>query len=177
MGENQRKLAKLPSNHFLTASNKLSLRTFIMIRDDINLCRGTYSSQPNTNPCHYPVHSLFQFVLSKKKINLHETFHTVTRLSRTFIMIRDDMTQCQCSYSSQSNTNPCHWVLLWAFTIPFPPMKKHKLTCAISYINKVLTQHDAPNSHVPAINLLEFLVHAVSIKSYHSRQQICKECL
>ena len=40
----------------------------------------------------------------------------------------------------------------------------------ISYSNKALMNfhHDAPNNHVPAINLLEFLVHALSITSYHS---------
>ena len=40
----------------------------------------------------------------------------------------------------------------------------------ISYSNKALMNfhHDALNNHVPAINLLEFLVHALSITSYHS---------
>ena len=28
--------------------------------------------------------------------------------------------------------------------------------------------HDAPNSHVPDINFLEFLVHTLSTTSYHS---------
>ena len=39
--------------------------------------------------------------------------------------------------------------------------------------------HDAPNSHVPAINLLEFLVHALIIKNYiiadsESAKRTCK---
>ena len=48
--------------------------------------------------------------------------------------------------------------------------QKNKLTWTISYSNKALMNihHDAPNSHVPGINFLEFLVHALSITSYHS---------
>ena len=37
--------------------------------------------------------------------------------------------------------------------------------------------HDAPNSHVPGISVLEFLGHALSITSYHNWQWICKACL
>ena len=43
-----------------------TLRTFIMIRDDMTLYRCTYSSQSHTSPCHCPGNSLFQFFLSKK---------------------------------------------------------------------------------------------------------------
>ena len=41
----------------------------------------------------------------------------------------------------------------------------------ISCSNKALMNfhHNAPNSHVPAINLFEFLVYAFSITSYHNR--------
>ena len=57
--------------------------------------------------------------------------------------------------------------------------KKKKPTWTISYSKKALMnfRHDAPNSHVPAINPLEFLVHALSITSYDSRQRVCKACL
>ena len=41
----------------------------------------------------------------------------------------------------------------------------------------VTFHHDAPNSHVPGINFLEFLVHALSIASYHSWKWIRKVCL
>ena len=57
--------------------------------------------------------------------------------------------------------------------------KKSKITGAISYSNKTLMRfrRDAPNSHVPGINFLEFLVHALSITSHHSwlvnLQRIC----
>ena len=46
--------------------------------------------------------------------------------------------------------------------------KKNKLTWTISYSNKTLVNfhRDAPNSHVWSINLLEFLVHGLSITSY-----------
>ena len=37
--------------------------------------------------------------------------------------------------------------------------------------------HDAPNSHVPGISVLEFLGHALSITNYHNWQWICKACL
>ena len=48
--------------------------------------------------------------------------------------------------------------------------QKNKLTQEISYSNKALMNihHDAPNSYVPGINFLEFLVHAFSITSYRS---------
>ena len=92
---------------------------------------------------------------------------------QTFVIISDDMSV----YLLQlySNTNP-----VTHYTSPCPPRhslfqllwsKKIKLTLTIFYSNKVLMSfhHDAPNSHVPAINLLEFLVHALSITSCHSR--------
>ena len=50
----------------------------------------------------------------------------------------------------------------------------------ISYSNKALMNihHDAPNSHVPGINFLEFLVHALSRTSYiadsESTKHACK---
>ena len=46
----------------------------------------------------------------------------------------------------------------------------NKLTKKISYSNKVLRtfRHGTLNSHVPGINFLEFLLHALSIKSYHN---------
>ena len=34
--------------------------------------------------------------------------------------------------------------------------------------------HDAPNSHVSNINFLEFLVHALSITSYHTDSESAK---
>ena len=92
----------------------------------------------------------------------------------TFIMIRHyiDLTLCRCTYSSQSNTNTFH-CSAWAFTISIPPVKekKHKLTWTTLYSNKALMnfQQGAWNGHVPAINLLQFFVHSLSITSYHSR--------
>ena len=70
--------------------------------------------------------------------------------------------------ASQMYTNPCHCPE--AFALLVAPIKKNKLTWMISYSNKALTNihHDAPNSQVPDISFLEFLVHAVSIASYHS---------
>ena len=46
----------------------------------------------------------------------------------------------------------------------------NKLTKKISYSNKVLRtfRHGTLNSHVPGIDFLEFLLHALSIKSYHN---------
>ena len=55
---------------------------------------------------------------------------------------------------------PC--VTISLFTISAPPVKK-KQTLAIT---NVTFTNDAPNSHVPGINFLEFLVHALSITSY-----------
>lgn len=61
---------------------------------------------------------------------------------------------------------------LWAFIISVPSFKKKKtkkkLTWAISCSNKSLMNlhYDAPNSHVLAINLTEFLVHVLSIANY-----------
>ena len=54
------------------------------------------------------------------------------------------------------------------FSSFFQKKKKNKLTWAISCSNKSLMNlhHDAPNSHVLAINLTEFLVHVLSIASY-----------
>ena len=56
--------------------------------------------------------------------------------------------------------------------------QKSKLAWTISYSNKALMNihHDSPNSHVPGINLLEFLVDALSITSYHSEsaKNVCK---
>ena len=57
-----------------------SLRTFIMIRDDMTLCQRTYSSKSNKNQ---PLPLLGTFIISVppvKKTNLHERFHTVTKL-------------------------------------------------------------------------------------------------
>ena len=62
------------------------LRTFIMIKDNMTLCRCTYSSLSNTNPCHCPEHSLLQLLLLKKT-NLPERFHTVTERQWFFIMM------------------------------------------------------------------------------------------
>ena len=52
----------------------------------------------------------------------------------------------------------------------------NKLTKKISYSNKVLRtfRHGTLNSHVPGINFLEFLLHALSIKSYHNWYWLCK---
>ena len=58
--------------------------------------------------------------------------------------------------------------------------KNSKLTWTISCSNKALMNfhRDSPNSYVPANNLLEFLIHALSITSYqHSTERICKTCL
>ena len=93
---------------------------------------------------------------------------------RTFIMIRDDMTLCRCTYSSQSNTNPCHCFRhsLFQFLLSKKKNKQiNKLTRTISYSNKALKSfhHNPPNNHALAITLLEFLVHALSI---HTSQQI-----
>ena len=57
--------------------------------------------------------------------------------------------------------------------------KKNRPTRRISNSNKALMNfhYDGTNSHVPAVNLLEFLVHALSITSYHSRERIWKEWL
>ena len=77
---------------------------------------------------------------------------------QTFIMIRYDMTLCRCTYSSKSHTNPCHCPghSLFQFLLS---KKNNKLTWTIPYSNKALINfhHDAPNSYVTAINLLEFL--------------------
>ena len=68
-------LTKLESRHSFK-----SLKTFTMIRDDMNLCHCTGSSWSNTNPCHLSlgIHYLFQLLLSKK--NLHEPFQTIMLL-------------------------------------------------------------------------------------------------
>ena len=74
-----------------------SLRTFIMIRVDMALCRCNHShkkrkeslsvscgysvtipaSQIYTSPCHCPGHSIFHFSVKR---NLHDQFHTVKKL-------------------------------------------------------------------------------------------------
>ena len=55
--------------------------------------------------------------------------------------------------------------------------KQTKQTYMNNFIQQQSFHHDAPNSHVPVINIIAFLVHAPSITSYHSRQRICKTCL
>ena len=65
-------LTKLECRHSLK-----SLQTFAMIRDDVTLSQCTSSSY--SIPSHVTTgHSLFHLLLSKKKTNLHEPFHTAT---------------------------------------------------------------------------------------------------
>ena len=49
-----------------------SLPTFTMIRNNLTLCRCTYSSKSNTILFHCPRHSLFQFLLSKKQTYIND---------------------------------------------------------------------------------------------------------
>ena len=78
----------------------------------------------------------------------------------TFTMIRDDMTLCQCTVSASQITIAALGIHNTASTV-----KKANL---YEPFQTVTFHHDAPNSHVPGINFLEFLVHALSITSYHS---------
>ena len=52
---------------------------------------------------------------------------------------------------------------IWA-----PPFNKNKLTWTISCNQKALItfHHDAPNSYVPGVNFLEFLVNGLSTRSH-----------
>ena len=81
---------------------------------------------------------------------------------RTFVMITDDSGVGVFIPASQIYTNLCHCSGCSPFQ--FFQSKKNKLTWTISSSNKVLMNihHDAPNSHIPGINFLQFLVHALS---------------
>ena len=77
-------------------------------------------------------------------------YRTSLESLRTFIMIRDDMILCRCTYSSKWNI--CQSLSLpWAFSISVRPIKKNKLTWTVPYSNKALINihHDTPNSHAP----------------------------
>ena len=96
-----------------------------------------------------------------------------------FKMNGDDMTLCQCTWLSWPNTNPCHCP---GHSLFQPRCQKNKLTWTISHIIKILVtfHNNASNIHVPGINFLEFLVHAIFnflITSHHSWWWICKACL
>ena len=67
------------------------------------------------------------------------------------------------------NNNPCHCP--GHSPCQFLKSKQGKLTWTISNSNKASMNyiHDAPNSHVSAINLLELLIHVLSISRYQSR--------
>ena len=66
--------------------------------------------------------------------------------------------------ASWSNTNPCHCLLV-------PSVKKKKKKKKKKNLHEpfqtVKVHHDAPNSHVPGIKYLDFLVHALSMASSH----------
>ena len=51
-------------------------------------------------------------------------------------------------------------LVIFLFTIPQPAVNKSRLISAISYNHKTLMtfHHDAPNSHVPGFNFVEFLI-------------------
>ena len=100
--------------------------------------------------CEY---QLWKKWVSEKNLTLFEMLHEMTFV-HLFLLVK---------YQSLPP--------LWAFIISVPSFKKkqkNKLTWAISCSNKSLMNlhHDAPNSHVLAINLTEFLVHVLSIASY-----------
>ena len=75
------------------------------------------------------------------------------------VMVRDNMNLCQC-------TGPASQIPI---LITAPHVKKTNLHEQISYSDKALMNfhHDVPNSHVPDINFLGFLVHALSVASHH----------
>ena len=78
----------------------------------------------------------------------------------TFTMIRVDVTLCQCAVSASQITTTALGIHNTASTV-----KKANLH---EPFQTVTFHHDASNSHAPGINFLEFLVHALSITSYHS---------
>ena len=73
------------------------------------------------------------------------------------------MTLCQCTCSSQSNTNSCH-SLPWAFTVSGPPVKKANLH---EPFQTATFQNDASNSLVQSIDFLEFLVDTLSVTNHN----------
>ena len=84
-------------------------------------------------------------------------------------MIRDDMTLCQCTCSSKSNTNPCHCTEYKLFQLILSKKTTHEAFQTVTF------HHDAPNIQVPGINFLEFLVHAMSIiTDSESAIHVCK---
>ena len=76
-------------------------------------------------------------------------------------MIRDLMNLCQCA-------GPASQIPILA-TAPTAKKKKKKIHERFHSDTALMKiHHDAPNSHVPDINFLEFLLHALSITSHHS---------
>ena len=85
------------------------------------------------------------------------------------LMIRDDMNLCQ--YTGPASQIP---ILVTA-----PPVRKINLPAYMKDFVQWQTfndfYHDAPNSHVPDINFLEFLLHALSITKQQQHQQKYKK--
>ena len=90
---------------------------------------------------------------------------------QSFIMIRNDMNLCRCTDLPSQIPVLVTALSIFSQFLLSKKKKKKKLVWKISYREKALMNfhHDAPNSHVPAINLLELLVHPLLITSYHSR--------
>ena len=73
---------------------------------------------------------------------------------------------CQCTCSSYLNRAPILVTALYLlFHYSLAIVKKTNLHGSFQ---TVIFHHNAPNSHVPGINFLQLLVHALSITSYHS---------
>ena len=99
-----------------------SLWIFIMIRDDMTLCWCTYpSSQISilfTTLCiHY-----FSYPGQRRKTNLHEQFHKLTKLSWTFIMMLQTLT-------FQPLTSLSSWYLLFQEQGIIPGSESAKHAC------------------------------------------------
>ena len=91
---------------------------------------------------------------------------------QTFITIGDDMTLFQCIRCLQCLASkvsiPVTVQTVLGLTISAPPFNENKLTWTISCNQKawIIFRHDAPDSHVPGVNLLEFFVNGLSARNH-----------
>ena len=129
----------------------------------------------NKETCHYVHISVWErWVSEKYLIFIYLTkleYRTSLKSLRTFTMIRDTWPCVGVPIpASQIYTSPCHFPEHSLFLYSLFLLSRYKLIWTISYSNRALTiiHHDAPNSHFPGISVLELLVHALSITSYHS---------